>query len=389
VTNPGGIRCSIFDSLVNVYGRNPSTGLVRRTDDNVGIQYGLAALQSGAITLDEFLDLNDAIGGFNQNGAVVAQRSVADPSALDAAYRSGRINQGAGGFASVPIIDVRDYSDVGLNVHQYIYTYETRARLRRTRGTAANQVMWRAEGGQNVNPMQDAALITMGQWLDRIEGDHSNTALAAKVIANKPADAVDACWIGGQRINDPAEVGASGPCTIAYPPHSLPRLRAGQPLGAPILKCRLRPLNFGDYGTPTPNQAVRLAQVFPSGVCDYSQPGLGQQLPARTWQEFGPRRVVHQRPRRLSLGVTRRGRAGHRQAVLVARLLPCPQTIWQRIEFQRLRAGRWHPIGSRFAEAGCTARLRIPLRGRQTVRAISRPSRGYAAAHSKPRHLRP
>jgi hypothetical protein len=314
---------------------------------------------------------------------------VADPAALEAAYRTGRINQGAGGFAAVPIIDVRNYADVGVNVHQYIYTYETRARLRRTRGTAANQVMWRAQGGQNVNPMQDAALITMGEWLDRIEGDASDRSLPAKVIANKPADAVDACWINGQRINDPAEVGAQGPCTTAYPPHSLPRLRAGQPLGAPILKCRLRPLNFADYGTPSPSQAVQLVGIFPSGVCDYSQPGVAQQLPAGTWQEFGPRRVVPQRPRRLTLGVVRRGRSGHRSAVLTARLLPCPQTVWQRVEFQRFRAGKWRAIGRRTALQGCIAKLRISVRRTLTVRAVSRPSKGYAGARTKPRRLRP
>jgi hypothetical protein len=385
VTNPGGIRCSIFDSLVNVYGRDPTTGLVRRTDDNVGIQYGLAALQGGAISLGEFLDLNEGIGGFNDNGADVDRRSVADPAALEAAYRSGRINQGAGGFGSVPIIDVRDYADVGLNVHQYIYTYETRARMRRTRGTSANQVMWRAEGAQNVNPMQDAALTTMGQWLDQIEADHSEKTLAAKVIAAKPAAAVDGCWIAGQRIDDPAEVGASGPCTLAYPPHSLPRLRAGQPLGAPILKCNLRPLNFPDYGTPTPSQAVRLAGIFPDGVCDYSKPGVAQQLPDGTWQEFGPRRVVNQRNRRLTLstGLRRHGRA----AVLTARILPCPQTIWQRIQFQRFRAGKWHPIGSQIAEAGCQARLQIRVSGPITVRAISRPSTGFRGAKTKPRRV--
>ena len=388
-TNPGGIRCSIFDSLVNVYGRDPATGLVRRTDDNIGIQYGLAALQGGAIGLGEFLDLNEDIGGFNENGAVVAQRSVADPAALAAAYRSGRINQGAGGFAGVPIIDVRNYSDVGLNVHQYIYTYETRARMRRTRGTAANQVMWRAQGGQNVNPMQDAALTTLAEWLDRIESDGSDRALAAKVIANKPATAVDACWINGQRVNDPAEVGAPGPCTVAYPPHSLPRLRAGQPLGAPILKCRLRPLSLTDYGAPTPSQVVRLAGIFPNGVCDYAQPGVAQELPAGTWQEFGPRRVVRQRPRSLSLRSVKRGRAARRHAVLTARLGPCPQTMWQRIQFQRFRGGKWRPIGSRIAEAGCTARLRVPLRRAITVRAVSKPSKGYAGTRSKPRRIHP
>ena len=41
----------------------------------------------------QFLDLNEAIGGYDNNGDLVAQRSVADPDALEIAYRTGRINR--------------------------------------------------------------------------------------------------------------------------------------------------------------------------------------------------------------------------------------------------------------------------------------------------------
>ena len=50
VTNPGGVRCDLYDHAVNVWGRDPQTGFARRPLDNVGIQYGLKALNSGAIT---------------------------------------------------------------------------------------------------------------------------------------------------------------------------------------------------------------------------------------------------------------------------------------------------------------------------------------------------
>src|SRR3954451_2152988 len=125
VTNPGGIRCSLWDSMINVYGPDPATGKARRTYDNVGVQYGLGALAHGDITLDEFLDLNDDVGGFNDDGTAVAQRTTADPEGLDIMYRTGRMNQESGGVPSVPIIDVRDYGDNQANVHQEINGYVT------------------------------------------------------------------------------------------------------------------------------------------------------------------------------------------------------------------------------------------------------------------------
>ena len=56
--NPKGARCDVYDHTVNVYGRDPKTGFARRPLDNVGIQYGLAALncrshQQGAVPRSE------------------------------------------------------------------------------------------------------------------------------------------------------------------------------------------------------------------------------------------------------------------------------------------------------------------------------------------------
>ena len=52
----------------NIYGRDPKTGFALKPQDNVGLQYGLAALQSGAISVEEFLDLNEKIGGNDVDG---------------------------------------------------------------------------------------------------------------------------------------------------------------------------------------------------------------------------------------------------------------------------------------------------------------------------------
>ena len=51
VTNPKGARPTVFDAARNIYGVNPATGAALRPFDNVGVQYGLSALNSGAITV--------------------------------------------------------------------------------------------------------------------------------------------------------------------------------------------------------------------------------------------------------------------------------------------------------------------------------------------------
>ncbi|MCB0830333.1 MAG: hypothetical protein KDB64_05380, partial [Solirubrobacterales bacterium] len=232
LTNPAGVRCTLWDNMVNIYGKDPATGYARRTLDNTGIQYGLQAYLNGNINLKRFMDLNEYIGGYDDNGNLQAARSVADPEALKIAYDTGRLNTGAGNWTSVPVVDRRAYQDdvSSGNVHQYVNTYRTRARLDRYNGNHDNQVMFRADGNMNVNAMDSAAIDLLSTWLDAIKADDSGRSLPQKVVADKPVDAVDACWIGGNRIDGEAAIGATNACETAYPPHSLPVNRAGKPL---------------------------------------------------------------------------------------------------------------------------------------------------------------
>ncbi len=79
-TNPKGARCDVYDHTVNAYGRDPKTGFARRPLDNVGVQYGLAALNAGVISKEQFLDLNERIGGFDNDGNVVSARTAGGSS---------------------------------------------------------------------------------------------------------------------------------------------------------------------------------------------------------------------------------------------------------------------------------------------------------------------
>jgi len=53
-----------------------------RTFDNIGVQHGLAALNAGAITTTQFLDLNRYIGGYDQDEKYIPQRTVGDAGAI-------------------------------------------------------------------------------------------------------------------------------------------------------------------------------------------------------------------------------------------------------------------------------------------------------------------
>src|SRR6202008_1773623 len=88
-TNPMGVRCTVYDHTVNVYGRDPASGFARRPLDNVCIQYGLKLVNSGAISVEQFVDLNEKIGGFDRDATIVPQRTLADLLAARAAYRTG------------------------------------------------------------------------------------------------------------------------------------------------------------------------------------------------------------------------------------------------------------------------------------------------------------
>lgn len=367
LSNPGGVRCTLWDNMVNVYGKDPGTGYARRTLDNVGVQYGLEGLRDGGLTLNEFLDLNQAVGGFDENGEFSAARSVADPEALAIAYRTGRFQQGAGGIGSVPIVDERTYVDDEANVHQYFNTYRMRARLDRFNGGHGNQVMFRAKGGMSVSSMGDAAMNTLGAWLDGIAADTSGATLPQKVLDNKPADAVDACWIGGNRVDAEARIGADNQCENQYPPHSLPVNRAGAPLDSIVGKCQTKPVSPADYGSPSQGQIDRLNAIFPSGVCDYSKPGVEEQAVQGTDISFGPEQVVSSAKRKLFVKTsprkvkkTKKGKA----VKLTATLHPCPEVTWQRVVFERkVKKGRktvWRRSGSKIVTGSkCQASIRV------------------------------
>ena len=271
VLHRAGARCDIFDHNVNVYGRDPLTGFARRAVDNTGVQYGLAALNSGAISPAQFLDLNERIGGYDNDGNLVPTRTVADPAAVRAAYQTGRITHGGLGLANLPIIDVRVYQDGSPqgDVHLKYHSYAFRERLRRANGTLSNHVILLSDAAHN---QASFAIAKMDEWL---------------TTGRRPADLVDACVSpSGERILE-TQTFSGGRCNEFYPTSPSPRMAAGGPVTNDVIQCRLKPLDPADYQIPfAPAERERLAKIFPTGVCDWSRPGVEQQPPLGTWLRY-------------------------------------------------------------------------------------------------------
>lgn len=286
-----------WDNLKRVYGTDEH-GFARRTYDNVGVQYGLKALQLGQITIEEFLHLNDKIGGWlpssemqaerfwRSGGAksdladvsiwshhnMSAKRSEGDVEAMAAAYHSGNVFLGE---LSMPVIDLRHYLEPQLDMHHSLQSFAARLRMLRHQGHADNQLIWFAD--VPFTPQRDA-LRLLERWLDNMRADES-----LSVVDARPVDASDRCYsasgdiiASGPSVWDGVWSGKDdGECMRQFPIYSNPRIVAGDDYAGDIFKCRLQPVDAaiasGVYA-PVDVSAHRneLRRIFASGVCDYS-----------------------------------------------------------------------------------------------------------------------
>jgi hypothetical protein len=302
-TNRTGARCTLPDYMVSIFGHRASDGFANRPYDNVGVQYGLGALNSGVITAEQFVDLNEKVGGIDIDWNYQAARSAADREALEVAYRAGLVTYPREA-AKVPIIDLRGSSNY--EIHTDFHSYTMRDRLNDANGNHANQIIWTDPMSLAGDPIKtQQSFVLLDKWLSRIEADKSDRSRAEKVRADKPAEAIDACWIGGQKITDMQK------CRAAFPYYADPRIVAGAALADNVLKCQLKPLDRGDYvATFSDDQWARLSKAFPGGVCDYNQPGVAQQ-PSIPWMTFadGPGgRPLGSVPRSVALAPVTGGR---------------------------------------------------------------------------------
>ena len=312
----GQVQWTHWDDLRNIYGVD-GDDYARVTWDNVGVQYGLQALLDGNITPDEFLKLNAKIGGWKQaedmvqegcpfvpqlcvypaqwdpwssrnmtlspGGTTPAPRTEGSIEAMNAAYESGIVFDGK---IDIPIIDWRHYLEDELNMHNTHQSFAERQRMIEGQGNADNQVIWFTDARPSRASDQTAeAFRVIDQWMANIKANPDKS-----VAENKPTDAVDRCFAtnsveiargdnvwDGILNDEPA-----GACTQVFPLYSTSRIVAGGPLKGGIYKCQLQPvvdaIAAGTYGLWTPDaaQQLRLKEIFPDGVCDYSLPDAGR-----------------------------------------------------------------------------------------------------------------
>jgi hypothetical protein len=310
-----GVDWTHAGDLVNIYGVDEE-GFGRSVWDNVGVQYGLGALTDGVITPAEFLDLNAKVGSWKDPGDMVAEGfpfagaptpATFDPwsarnmnlspdgGATPAARRTGSIEAMRAAYESgmrfdgdidIPVIDWRHYLEDQLDMHHSHQSFATRQRLQ-DRHDDDNQVIWFTDA-RPAGPVFDQtpeAFEVIDEWMENIRRRPWRS-----VAANKPPRAVDRCFdslgneiAAGDGVWDGIlDAKSPGACTRSFPIYSSSRRVAGGPFQGGVFKCALQSVDdaiaggvYADW-TPSPAARERLMQIFPEGVCDWSQEDQGR-----------------------------------------------------------------------------------------------------------------
>ena len=191
-----------------------------------------------------------------------------------------------GALKSIPILDNATSNETG-GYHYGWFHFALRERVRQANGgSSANMVMWRSVAGEQAQQLFDA-------WMLAYKTDTSGDSQRTKMLRAKPAAAVDGCFDKAtppQFIKDglPFTSKPVSKCSDLYPVYSAPRIEAGGPLAANIMKCQLKPVDAKDYKVPvSASDMTRLKAIFAGGVCDWSKAGV-EQTTVVTWASVGP-----------------------------------------------------------------------------------------------------
>jgi hypothetical protein len=133
------------------------------------------------------------------------------------------------------------------------------------------------------------ALLAMDRWLSTVEADGRKLTLTEKVAADRPEDVHDKC--SNVEVVEEVSVPGIGPVCqlpLAETRFATPRVVAGEAITTDNQECQLKPLTQSAYYPTafTTEEWSQLQQAFPTGVCDFSKPGISQQstVPWRTYQ---------------------------------------------------------------------------------------------------------
>jgi hypothetical protein len=297
-TNPAGVRCTLADYMINVFGPRPEElwgapekavghGFAGIPLGDEGVQFGLEALKKGQITPAQFVDLNAKVGGVDVDINSVPERLRATEPALTRAYKSGAINS-ANNLDRVAIIDLRG-PDPGA-FHDAYRSWAIRARLEREHGQFGNHVIWFGHVPLFGDPGYESdAIVAMDRWLAGVEKDGRRKPLAAKILAARPADLQDRCsQIPGVEAVVVPGIGRVCELEQVQTRYGTPATVAGESVATDTNQCKLKPLRRTEYYPVefTDEQWLELQLTFPTGVCDWSRTGVAQQgtIPWQTYQ---------------------------------------------------------------------------------------------------------
>lgn len=302
------VKWTHFNDLANIYGVN-AQGFAPIPWDNVGVQYGLAALKNGDIDAAEFLKINACAGSWKEQADFVPWDMKADPfdsrnvrrsaacrtdpnapaprragevAAMHAAYKSGHVFTGR--TLGIPLIDLRPYLEAKLDMHNSRQSFSARARLQAAGGEAwKRQAIWFTNAASDLPARIGEALAVFDKYL-ATPGPKTDAERVALGFVDQCFNAAGARIASGDKVwAGVLDGGPAGACTQQYPIKSSPRMVAGDSFRGDLFKCALKPvataLADGTYGAAaafSEAQKQWLAKIFPQGVCDFSQPDQGR-----------------------------------------------------------------------------------------------------------------
>ncbi len=241
-TNPNGIRCDLFQTNVNLLGKPPGTQEARRPIDNVGVQYGLAALNSGR-HLGARVPRPERAGR-TATTATATRRPRAPQADADAleAHLCGRLQEQfqvvrawrtfrSSRSETMPTA----VGDIHDTMQDLDYPPPPPPPPPPPGPPAARERPQRQPDHLDAGIERSNLYAMMRQldrpasmpWLDNMAADTA-TASIDKVVRNKPVGANDACWdASGTRIDEVASTGPGRQLQRGLPAlqHAAPRCR--------------------------------------------------------------------------------------------------------------------------------------------------------------------
>jgi len=304
--NPTGARCTLQDANANLYPVNPETGFAERPLDNVGVQYGLEALLAKVIPVDQFLDLNDKVGGYDLDGKMVPARHEAPQDIVEASYRQGRALRGDGELRKLPVLLMNPYTDLSVDIHDRFRAFSIRDRMSVDGVRATNEVIW-TRPGTSISELVNSTTVPIvdmvdgvQRWLDALDEattksgtPDDDSGWQTRLAQTRPKDLTDDCVTAdGTRLAADDVYDTDNACTREYVIHGDPRTAGGGARRNDVIKCALEPVDASSYAGPggtitfTSAQASRLEAIFPVGVCDWDVPGVGVVALDGTWRSY-------------------------------------------------------------------------------------------------------